>query len=91
MTDLRQLNPSHKLNGLVPQKRSDLSNYSLRNDSNIERFCKRFIPSSVSVFNNLSCLLIFIDLSFTFFPCDLALQPFDILKFALVFLFHLLP
>ena len=94
----KTLTPGHKLNGLVPQKRSDFRCYSLRNDSNVHlfscktsRFCKSYIPSSISVFNNLYCLLIS-QISFLLFsPYDLALQPFDLLTFALVFLQHLPP
>ena len=53
------LNPKHKLNEHIPQRRKDLRSYSLRNDQHIDtphskssRFHKNFIPSSTVEFND---------------------------------------
>ena len=53
------LNPKHKLHELVPDKRENIVNYTLRNDNHVNfidcktnRFQNSFLPSSILAFND---------------------------------------
>ena len=53
------LHPNHKLHELVPDRRENLVNYTLRNDNHVNlidcktnRFRNSFLPSSILAYND---------------------------------------